>query len=112
MPRKSNHHPNTSWGREALWEDTERHVASEFPDRRESQYAKTYRAARDLLAKGKTPDEVRAALDTPPEVVPSLPNGTVTLWIRVEEAIQKRLVYVRKEAIGDALEGREPKYPV
>jgi hypothetical protein len=112
MTRKSSRYPNTSWGREALWEDTERHVESEFPDRRESQYVRTYRTARELIAKGKTPDEVRAALDTPPEVVPSLPNGTVTLGIRVEESIQKRLVYVRKEAIGDALEGREPKYPV
>lgn len=62
MARKSNRYANSSWGREAQWEDTENRVEYEFPARRDAEYGRTLRAAKELLDQGKTQEEIRVAL--------------------------------------------------
>jgi hypothetical protein len=110
MARRKPEYPDTSWGREAEWEDIEKKAEPRRKEREPEEFRQTYAKAKQMMADGKTPEEITAALDVPakPEFMTS--SGTVPQWAKAERAVEESMVYVRRSAIADALAGRPPKF--
>ena len=110
MARRKANYPNTSWGREAEWEDIEAQAEPRRKEREPEEYNTTFTKATEMLAAGDTPEEITSALDTPAKPAFMTENGEVPQWAKVDHAVETSMVYVRKSAIADALERKQPKF--
>ncbi len=110
MARRKPQYPNTSWGREAEWEDIENQAEPRGKEREPEEYRKTYAKAQEMLSAGNTAEEVTVALDTPAKPEFMTASGIVPQWAKVDGAVEKSMVYVRKSAIADAVAGKQPKF--
>lgn len=103
MARRKTKYSNTSWGREAEWEDIEAQAEPKRKEREPEEYRKTYSTAKQMLADGKTREQIIEALDTPAKPVFTTKDGSVPQWAKVDEAVEKSMVFVRRKALRDAL---------
>jgi hypothetical protein len=109
MARRKPEYPNTSWGREAEWEDIQAQAEPERKQRETEEYDKTYAAAKKMLEEGKKPQEIAAALDVPAEPEFMTQGGIVPQWAKVKRSVEESMVYVRQKAIADALASGDQK---
>jgi hypothetical protein len=108
QPRKSI--PTSGWEREAWEEDIDSAVASNVNAEERRAYTHAYDRAAKLLAKGKTPAAVRAAIHREPQLREGSAEETAeqAKWRKVDNRTKEELCRIEDQAIEDAIEKRPP----
>jgi hypothetical protein len=100
VAKKRKDYPNTSWGREARWEDEQSRIQQKISNETPREYVRTYDTVLTMRAENRTTEEIRAVLHQPPRYDPQNPPSDSHAY-----AIAYGLARVRLQAIEDACSG-------
>ncbi len=99
------------WRREAREEDIDGAADQQFNNKKRSVYSEAFEAAKRLQAQDVSPEEIRRKLFVQPQILknPYDDGRPIPKHFEADNRAEVRLADLAKEAVEDALGGKEPR---